>query len=121
MSRSLLTVGVSHRPRYKSGRRGLLEATRIVVLGKVTRRIGADIEDVFDVDDYLKLFQRRDCLRALVHPIWDRDGSRCCEDKSRLWGIQSQRPGELASRNRATITSGFGATTLSGLKLSLMP
>jgi hypothetical protein len=92
---------------------GLLEATRIVVLGKVTGLINADIEDVFDVDDYLKLFNGA-MAASLSSSDLGSGTDRVVARISRVFGeFNHNDPANWLLANRATITSGFGATTLS--------
>lgn len=38
------------------GKRGLLDPTRLVTIGEITGAKNADIEDVFEIDDYLAIF-----------------------------------------------------------------
>ena len=92
---------------------GLLEATRIVVLGKVTGLINADIEDVFDVDDYLKLFNGA-MAASLSSSDLGSGTDRVVARISRVFGeFNHNDPANWLLANRATVTSGFGATTLS--------
>ena len=78
----------------------------------MTRRIGADIEDVFGVDDYLKLFNGAMSANLSSSDLGS-GTDRVVAKISRVFGeFNRNDPANWLLANRATITSAFGATTL---------
>jgi hypothetical protein len=99
------------------GKRGLLDLSRLVTVGQVTGAKNADIEDVFEVDDYLPIFNlaMTQSLTAQDLPPGDRIVKRLAE---KLGGeFEHGIPADYFLRHRDEVLAKLSAGTLDRFEL----
>jgi predicted ATPase len=91
--------------------RGLLDPTRLLTIGQVLGANNADIEDVFDIDDYLTLYTGalRRTLTTADLPPGDRIVRRIAE---KVAEFDHGDPADHLLHNRDTLLPQFSAVTL---------
>lgn len=92
---------------------GLLKETRIVMVGEITNNPAADIEDMFEVSEYLKLFNEAFSLRTKISDLKGSDPivKRC----ARVMGVDRYdhgRPATVLLKKHATIIPALSENTL---------
>jgi predicted ATP-dependent endonuclease of OLD family len=94
------------------GNRGLLDLSRLVTIGQVTGAKKADIEDVFDVADYLFIFNAAEgeSLTAQDLPLGDRIVKRITEKIGR--DFDHGGPADYFLRHRDEVLPKLSAVTL---------
>jgi hypothetical protein len=94
------------------GNRGLLDLSRLVTVGQVTGAKKADIEDVFEVDDYLAIFNPAmgQSLTAQDLPLGDRIVKRIAEKLGN--DFEHGDPADYFLRHRDEVLPKLSAETL---------
>jgi hypothetical protein len=92
---------------------GLLDANRLITIGEITGQSDADVEDLFDEDDYLRLFNSSMGMTVAHASITGTDP--VVVRLARLMGVprfDHGKPADHFLRNRDTILPSLSATTL---------
>lgn len=97
------------------GRRGLLDPKRLITIGEITATNNADIEDLFEVDDYISLYNAalRKKLKAAELPPGDRIVRRVAEKAGEF---EHGDPADYLLRHRDEVLPGLAAGTLDGFE-----
>lgn len=93
------------------GKRGLLDPTRLIAVGEITAAANADIEDLFDVEDYLRLYNGAygKKLAETALPAGDRVVRRIAEKNGEF---EHGDPADFLLRHRDELLPQFSASTL---------
>lgn len=94
------------------GRRGLLDPSRLVTIGEITGARNADIEDVFEIDDYLAIFNvaMKGSIAAADLPPGDRIVKRIAEKIGS--DFEHGDPADYFLRNRDDLLAQLSSATL---------
>lgn len=97
------------------GKRGLLDPQRLITIGEITGTKNADIEDLFDVDDYLSLFNGATGkkLKAADLPPGDRIVRRIAEKAGEF---EHGDPADHLLRHRDEMLPQLSIHTLDGFE-----
>jgi predicted ATPase len=96
---------------------GFLKATRIVTVGEVLGVKAADIEDLFDPDDYLRLYNKAFGTKVKIAELTGNDP--IVRRLARLAGVDRYdhgKPADVLLRDKPALLASFSETTLSNFE-----